>query len=87
VECLTFETFCGRFGIQSIDILKVDVEDAEHGILRDAKARAIMAEVNDGGGYTTDDFARDVAPLLVRGRQKGLDTVLAIAGTPAGCVR
>ena len=69
-------TSAARFGIDGIDLLKLDVEGAERAVLAAGigKVRAIAAELHEP--YTLDRFARDVAPMRVATRP-GHDTVIA----------
>jgi FkbM family methyltransferase len=77
VNALTLEDIRDRFGIDRIDLLKMDVEGAEKGIFANniGPVRAIAAELH--GDYTTDQFARHVAPLKVSSFP-GMDTVFAL---------
>ena len=54
VECATLDEFCKHHGIQTIDILKIDTEGCELGVLQGAeqllsggKVRFVYAEFND----------------------------------------
>ena len=77
VAALTLEDICKRFGIGTIDLLKMDVEGAERAVFANGvgDTRVVAAELHDD--YTIDCFARDVAPRKVSTR-KGRDSVFAV---------
>lgn len=79
VPALTLQDIRGRFGVDAIDLLKVDIEGAEKDLFAGGvgSVRVIAAELH--GDYSVECLARDVAPLEVRGR-RGQDTVLAFSG-------
>ena len=79
VDCLSLVSLRRALG-QPIDLLKVDVEGAEVGLLKDHGARAIVAELH--GGYTPHEFARDVQPLKVKRSRRRVDTFQAIDAGP-----
>jgi FkbM family methyltransferase len=76
VPALTLQDVRKRFDIDTIDLLKVDIEGAEEGVFASGigKVRVVAAELH--GDYTIECFARDVGPLKVKA-QPGQDTVLA----------
>ena len=62
VEAITLDDIRGRFGIDGIDLLKLDVEGAERAVLAAGigKVRAIAAELHEP--YTLDRFAATSRP-------------------------
>jgi FkbM family methyltransferase len=76
VTALTLEDVRSQFGLGVIDVLKMDIEGMEKAVFAGGVdgVRAMAVELH--GSYTVDDFARDVAPLVVD-RRRGGDTVFA----------
>ncbi len=64
VPAVTLNELCERFAIETIDILKVDIEGAEEAMFRRAtwldKVRFIVIELH--GYYQIDRFRQDVEP-------------------------
>ena len=79
VPALTLQDIRDRFGVDTIDLLKMDVEGTEKAVLacNIGNVRAIAAELH--GDYTFEQFASDVAPLKVSSRP-GRDPVFALGG-------
>jgi FkbM family methyltransferase len=77
VVALTLQNIRESCGIDTIDVLKLDVEGAEKAVLASGvgNTRVIAAELHDD--YTIERFARDVAPRRVATR-KGHDPVFAL---------
>lgn len=79
VEAVTLRDVRSRFGIGTIDLLKIDVEGDEKRVFAGGLAdpiRAIAAEIHNT--YTVADFTRDVAPLKVTSKS-GCASVYAIS--------
>lgn len=77
VPALTLDDLRNRFRMDTIDLLKMDIEGAEAEVLAGGvrNVRAMAAELH--GAYGVDEYARDVAPLRVV-RRPGHDPVLAL---------
>jgi FkbM family methyltransferase len=75
IEAVTLSDVRVRFGIDVIDVLKLDVEGAEPEVIRSGidGIRCIVAEVD---GYGLETFARDVSPMIVT-TPRGADTAVA----------
>jgi hypothetical protein len=74
------------YGIEKIDLLKVDVEGAERRLFRDSpewltRVRCIIVEFHDG--YSLPDFVRDVSPagftVVPQGSEYGNSMVMAFS--------
>jgi FkbM family methyltransferase len=64
VPSITIGKLCDRFSLQTIDLLKVDIEGAERQLFADAKfmrsVRLAVLDLHDG--YGIDDLDRDISP-------------------------
>lgn len=76
VEALTLDAIRKRFGIEDVDLLKLDIEGAERAVLAVGigNVSVIAAELHEP--YTLRQFANDVAPRRVLTRL-GMDPVFA----------
>lgn len=63
VPAVTLDGIRAQCGIETIDLLKIDIEGAEKEVFRAGigSVRAIAAELH--GDYTEDNFAADILPL------------------------
>jgi FkbM family methyltransferase len=65
VSGVSMVDLCARYDLQSIDILKVDIEGGEEAMFANpgflSRVRFVMAELH--GAYTFDRFCNDVAPM------------------------
>jgi len=83
VEGMTIAEICTRFGIETIDLLKMDIEGGEAEVFAngiDGNIRALVMELHRGIGYEYERFVRDAAPRTVS-RAKALDIVWALPAT------
>jgi FkbM family methyltransferase len=90
VRCVTVDEILSTFGLEAIDILKVNIEGAEKEMFSRApawlsKVGCIMIELHNG--YSADDFRADVAPhgfrVLRTGSAFGNAVVVAVRATAA----
>jgi FkbM family methyltransferase len=90
VRCVTVDEILSTFGLEAIDILKVNIEGAEKEMFSRApawlsKVGCIMIELHNG--YSADDFRADVAPhgfrVLPTGSAFGNAVVVAVRATAA----
>jgi Methyltransferase FkbM domain len=64
VPAITIEQLCNQYGIERIDLLKLDIEGAEEQVLENgaflARTEHIIIELH--GHYGFQCFQRDIAP-------------------------
>lgn len=85
VPAITVDELCNQYGIEEIDLLKLDIEGAEEQVLENgaflARTNYIIIELH--GHYGLQCFQRDIAPYgLVAQKGRPPDTYLVTARRP-----
>jgi FkbM family methyltransferase len=85
VPAITIEELCEQNGIETIDLLKLDIEGAEAQVLENgtflARTEHIIVELH--GDYGLQCFSRDIAPYgLVAQKGRPPDTYMVTAHRP-----
>lgn len=82
VPAITIDNLCSENGIDSIDLLKLDIEGAEEQVLQNApflaRTQNIIIELH--GNYGFERFRRDIGPYGLQAREARLpDTYMVTA--------
>lgn len=89
VNSITFDTFVKKFGIEYIDLMKVDIEGAEYGLFDSMdrshfdKVQNILSEYHLNDSKTLD---RDVSNLIKRFEEFGFNCDLNIMHSTGGFI-
>lgn len=91
VDCVTVDTFCTREGIERIDILKMDVQGGELGVLKGAtrmlserRIRLIYSEVYFLPFYRDQPLFEDLCSFLARHGYRFLFPYALVFGSSTG---
>lgn len=76
VECIRLEDLCTANGIESVDILKLDIEGAEYMVLNDVtsgtiRPRAVCVDFDEGFNHTESGYLYRIADAVRKMRRAG----------------